>query len=64
MTQTTDEPILLCQADDVIDLASDAIRAIQHRLARLDLQITDSDAAQIRDQLEELLSGLELEVTP
>jgi hypothetical protein len=64
MTHTTDEPILLCHADDVFDLASDAIRAIQRRLARLDLQITDSDATQIRDQLVELLSGLELELTP
>jgi hypothetical protein len=64
MTQTTDESILLCHADDVIDLASDAIRTIQRRLARLDLQIPDSDATQIRDRLVDLLSGLELEVTP
>jgi hypothetical protein len=64
MTHTTNEPILLCQADDVFDLASDAMGTIQRRLARFDLQITDSDATEIRDQLVELLSGLGLEVTP
>lgn len=47
----SDIPAPLCECDDVIDVASDAVRAINKRLSRLDAQLDPTDTERLRDVL-------------